>query len=104
MNLNFNFPDLVPNPSFSFTSPTTRVPVFPSASAQPSPEQQRSPTHHQDVQTDDQARDAASAASALYDERLRRALSGAGEGGGEEDLPEQEERVYRAEVSNPFFL
>ncbi|KAJ9092386.1 hypothetical protein QFC21_006888 [Naganishia friedmannii] len=83
MNLNFAYPDLIPDPSFSFTTPNTRQPVFPA----------RPPKAATAQQDNEQGRAAAAAAAtALYDEQLRRAL-----GGGEEDLPEQEERVYRAE-------
>ncbi|KAJ9091886.1 hypothetical protein QFC19_008912 [Naganishia cerealis] len=77
MNLNFNFPDLVPDPSYSFTATGTRLPVL-----------QQSLTkdgHIQGIKTQ-------GAGDSLYDQQLRRALAGE-----EEDLPEQEERVYRAE-------
>lgn len=89
MNLNFNFPDLIPDPTYSFTTPPSDPQLLTNPAQRPAHNHQGSSNTH-----DLEARNAA---DAMYDERLRRALSG-GEGG-EEDLPEQEERVYRAEVS-----
>lgn len=76
MNLNFNFPDLVADPSYSFAPTGTVLPPFPRSagtnSAEGSPDA--------DAQS--------------YDVELRRVLAGQTEG-----LEVQEERVYRAEVS-----
>lgn len=76
MNLNFNFPDLVADPSYSFAPTGTVLPSFrPSAF-----------TNTAEGSRDDDAR--------RYDVELRRVLAGQTEG-----LEVQEERVYRAEVS-----
>ncbi|KAJ9097063.1 hypothetical protein QFC20_006259 [Naganishia adeliensis] len=73
MNLNFNFPDLVADPSYSFAPTGTVLPSFrPSAFTNTARSR------------DDDAR--------RYDVELRRVLAGQTEG-----LEVQEERVYRAE-------
>lgn len=75
MNLNFNFPDLVADPSHSFAPTGTALPPFrPSAIAG--------------------GEGARGADAARYDAELRRILAGQMEA-----LEVQEERVYRAEVS-----
>lgn len=76
MNLNFNFPDLVADPSYSFAPTGTVLPPFP----------RNADTNTAEGSRDDDVR--------RYDVELRRVLAGQTEG-----LEVQEERVYRAEVS-----
>jgi hypothetical protein len=76
MNLNFNFPDLVADPSYSFAPTGTVLPPFPRSAD----------TNTAEGSRDDDVR--------RYDVELRRVLAGQTEG-----LEVQEERVYRAEVS-----
>ncbi|KAJ9113987.1 hypothetical protein QFC22_005805 [Naganishia vaughanmartiniae] len=89
MNINFNYPDLIPDPTYSFTTTTTHLPAIP---LYRSPTATANGTHHQQEEESQQH----AARDAMYAERLGRALSG-----GEEELAEQEERVYRAESPTP---
>ena len=75
MNLNFNFPDLVADPSHSFAPTGTALPPFRSSA----------------IAGGEGAR---GAHASRYDAELRRILAGQMEA-----LEVQEERVYRAEVS-----
>jgi hypothetical protein len=77
MNFNYNFPNLVADPSYSFAPTGTRLPPF-----------RPTPSGDDSSKTD--------AAAQRYDAELRRIL-----GGETEALSAQEERVYRAEVSSP---
>jgi hypothetical protein len=75
MNFNYNFPNLVADPSYSFAPTGTRLPPY-----------RPTPSGDGSSKTD--------AAALRYDAELRRIL-----GGETEALSAQEERVYRAEVS-----